>query len=1044
MKKEIHQLTLMTGIMGFLMLAQLFFFYHMAYEVGNNYDHSNLFVLYLIVPAVLFGLVLGVLAKIVDIVWIHRVILLLSLGGSVALALLALEFETYNGDHPLYIFAYLQVFYPVLISLLFVCAFSLILIMGYRVLEEKKWIVGREQRLRLVKSLIDIFATAIAGVLALSLIARFWSVGVAFLVLTTILLMYGVLFLIVERDISLLKRSTGVQKKSKLEKEDQQISTRIGLQALVIFLVNFIVGYVYPIDFLRYPGNLTGETHYFFMNPRAIYEEGILALALILCCLFGMAKAISRKREENLEFIVDNIKTRPLYDKKAWTDWVLGNLGVVVVGLAFIQWGLMNLGRNFFFLRISGILTPLILLVEVIWLLMVIRERDKNGGLRWSIALSFGFLAFFGGFMLGNDGSSGFPAIYFTLGLVFSLIIVIVLAILRNAKISRKLLYKEPEAEPQQASRHKADTRLFYKEIWNEKKRILAVALVAMTLFPVATISVAARLETNFQVLANVDNQCVFYLADPMTRIDKHYRPRFGLEGLASPNATIQISAAQNEYESIQIVMLPLYQAGYSLYDVSFSGFTHSNGEDSIDATNFEAYVVEYVEALSEVVSDRLVDFHSFAMSTKTNQPLWFTFYVPDGTQPGDYSGTLTFRVSDRSDPENWLETHEIEFNIQLKVHNFRLPTIPSLKSDFGSSGVAEEYYEEMMERFRERRMMDWYRFSIPTCTVNPDGSINTMNYTKTETEIQAAYAMNFYSLGFKFREHRAFSEDTFLVNGINYTPSNYSLAPEFNETIKEYFELFEAQMKSQTYLNDFGEEIRWYDDIYYLGYDEITAHPPEVYEMALEHYRFLKWGANMSFPIMQTTNTLPDELAEVIDIICYHGEGDQPDWVAEWQAQGNEAWLYTTRGPRFPSPSLSTSGFLTQARALAWQCWTYNYSHYLIWDVHTPYNAELGYGYQGWSGGSILYTYPTGYALSTRMEMIREGWEDYEYFALLERRRVVLAENAEENAAELQEISQLQEEIDNLIANTIPEMNYRRIYTLRENIATILSTPLP
>ena len=85
-----------------------------------------------------------------------------------------------------------------------------------------------------------------------------------------------------------------------------------------------------------------------------------------------------------------------------------------------------------------------------------------------------------------------------------------------------------------------------------------------------------------------------------------------------------------------------------------------------------------------------------------------------------------------------------------------------------------------------------------------------------------------------------------------------------------------------------------------------------------------------------------------------------------------------------FPAPTMSTAVMALQVRALAWQCFVYNYTHYLIWDVVTPGNGRSGYGYGSWNGGSFFYTAPYGYDQSTRLELIREGFEDYEYFTLL------------------------------------------------------------
>lgn len=61
-----------------------------------------------------------------------------------------------------------------------------------------------------------------------------------------------------------------------------------------------------------------------------------------------------------------------------------------------------------------------------------------------------------------------------------------------------------------------------------------------------------------------------------------------------------------------------------------------------------------------------------------------------------------------------------------------------------------------------------------------------------------------------------------------------------------------------------------------------------------------------------------------------------------------------------------------------------------------TPGNARQGHAYQGWSGGSLLHDAPGGgYFESTRLELVREGFEDHEYFTLLGRQPQSAARDA-------------------------------------------------
>jgi hypothetical protein len=238
-----------------------------------------------------------------------------------------------------------------------------------------------------------------------------------------------------------------------------------------------------------------------------------------------------------------------------------------------------------------------------------------------------------------------------------------------------------------------------------------------------------------------------------------------------------------------------------------------------------------------------------------------------------------------------------------------------------------------------------------------------------------------------------------------------------------------ESYLKSKTYLDWFGTNVSWYDEVYLTGEDEVDAHGGSDLTDAIAEYKWIKDAANATLPIMQTMGENA-ELEAVVDIICFHTGGYEPENIRPFLAAspGHDVWIYTTCGPRFPHPTIATYGFATQSRALAWQCFIYGYSHYLIWDVATPWNAGNGYGYQGWNGGSLLYAVPGGYALSTRMEMIREGFEDYEYFTLLAR------------APQSTERDGLLARVSGLMDGYVPTMDYRTWRALRADIGTFLS----
>ncbi|MHA1898255.1 MAG: glycoside hydrolase domain-containing protein, partial [Promethearchaeota archaeon] len=521
-------------------------------------------------------------------------------------------------------------------------------------------------------------------------------------------------------------------------------------------------------------------------------------------------------------------------------------------------------------------------------------------------------------------------------------------------------------------------------------------------------------------VVANVDNNCIFYLANDLSRVDKNFIPNYGHYGPSTVNNTVDLYAAKNEYEPLQIVMRLLNIMHFSLYDIEFSGFTHVNTGDVIGPENLEMYFVEYDEALAGKVPDKLVKFYPKIFTKSQNYPLWFTFFVPLNATEGDYTGTLTishdkflgstFKFNPYGNPS-------FEINIRLHVFNFSLPEVPTLKSNFGFY-PSRSAFDNIMQEFKAHRMMHWTIIDVPKFNVTNDGHVASLNFTEMDEQIEKAHSYGTYTLGVHPFRYSVIdnSNDPFQVNGISYSCSNYTDAPEYNQTLAEYVQLLEAHLKSFTYIDPDGNNKSVFDEFYLSGFDEAGGKGDEELNYAVSEYHWYKEAGNLTLPIMQTIMNAEPALEEIVDILCYHPDAIEPEFIKKWRNDNRELWIYTTGGPRYPRPTISTSAFQIQTRALGLFCWVYNFTHYLIWDTATPYNGMDGMGYEGWNGGSLLYPMPEDeYTITARIEAIRDGFEDYEYFALLNQLKNTYKGNADYNEL-VQSADSLLAEIQSLV----------------------------
>jgi hypothetical protein len=133
--------------------------------------------------------------------------------------------------------------------------------------------------------------------------------------------------------------------------------------------------------------------------------------------------------------------------------------------------------------------------------------------------------------------------------------------------------------------------------------------------------------------------------------------------------------------------------------------------------------------------------------------------------------------------------------------------------------------------------------------------------------------------------------------------------------------------------------------------------------------------------------------------------DADAQARIAGWRAHNAEMWWYICCGPTHPYPNFFVDYPTIDNRMVFWLTWKYNKTGFLYWGVEyhgdpkdmTPDGPteryELGPANMGNGDGTLCYWGPdmTLYP-SVRLDAIRDGIEDYEYFAMLKR----LADKAE------------------------------------------------
>jgi hypothetical protein len=155
-------------------------------------------------------------------------------------------------------------------------------------------------------------------------------------------------------------------------------------------------------------------------------------------------------------------------------------------------------------------------------------------------------------------------------------------------------------------------------------------------------------------------------------------------------------------------------------------------------------------------------------------------------------------------------------------------------------------------------------------------------------------------------------------------------------------------------------------------------------------------------------------ELIGYVDTWCPVLHRVVPEGLQERIAAGDDAWFYVCTGPKAPHAGLFIDHNAIDLRVWTWMGWKWDIIGSLIWranlwtsggypgeGLQDPWTDPMSYRVRGggyWGNGDGRLIYPprvdpnqphepiiSGPIDSIRWEMLREGFEDYEYFVMLQ-----------------------------------------------------------
>lgn len=389
-----------------------------------------------------------------------------------------------------------------------------------------------------------------------------------------------------------------------------------------------------------------------------------------------------------------------------------------------------------------------------------------------------------------------------------------------------------------------------------------------------------------------------------------------------------------------------------------------------------------------------------FALPAGETHGFWVDLYVPNDAAAGEHRGV--YRVTS----ENGLLK---EIPVALTVWDFSLPPTPTLQTEFGSPAERlRSYYRQRVKAGKESMPADWAAVEAQCNQLLSDHRLNAVPPGEDLRPVAQADG-SFRIPEARVRALREFV-DRYHVNALQ-TPHPSSVV---KDPVAE-------GAKLRAWLAAFDTAVKELDRPQVIFYTYLRDEPN-----TLEDYRYVqKWGrairaakSALKVLVVEQTWTAPGmggadsawgDLYGAVDIWCPLFSLHHQDSAAKRQALGEIIWTYTALCQGQPTPWWHIDFPLLNYRVPTWMAWHDRMRGLLYWGglsywskvedpwLEAPYYTGSGQLQQGGRGivfngeGSLVYPASavgyTGIVPTIRLKALRDGVEDYEYFAILERR---------------------------------------------------------
>ncbi len=492
----------------------------------------------------------------------------------------------------------------------------------------------------------------------------------------------------------------------------------------------------------------------------------------------------------------------------------------------------------------------------------------------------------------------------------------------------------------------------------------------------------------------------------------------------------ISISAARNESESFQLVVLPFGEDITGL-TVSASDLVGENG-GIIPGSSIEISFVEYnwIERQPSYLIDDLGWYPDPLMpinaplevkGNEISRPFWVTVSVPEDAAPGMYRGVVKCNTEDGSGPS---------VTVALKVWDFDLPTEPHLKTHTwdGLETMAEFYNVEEVP-------LEWY---LNFCEVLLKNKMSPgfagVNYVDQNPGKRRKYDFSTVAKVLEFCMEQGLTRYSMIQMRKGFY------------TEKEKKEVYKFIHEYAKFLREKG----WLDRALIEVWDEPTiVRLPAVIQRAKD---LREMDPDLTLQLFAFGHKEFDfwdpeakkyGLVDLIDIWAPWPLVESP----ESQATGTEIWSYFCTLARSNAPNFYIETDPIFKRSIAWHSWMFGIDAFEHWSTNSysrntfpgeplsekwPNRLWDSRTYMNFHGeGQLVYPGPEGVCIpSMRLEIFRDGMDDYEYLYKL--RELIEKCEAEQVDVDLTEFRKLLRVEDYMLIKYPRELTMTQENTIR------------